>query len=368
MNISENKIRTGRNALLFACFSIPLSLGLAHFILYSLDPNSIWWDFYKETTYWVEIFVSIFTGILMYAILFGIVNFLSRWVSRKALFKNNLLVHFLLTTIVVVSAMSLLIYLEDLFYDWFCTYNVPPGPELERAFRSYVIVNLVVAAFINSFYNAYVFFERWKADITELNKLTILSHELKETALQSELEVLKLQLDPHFLFNNFSTLTQLIQTNKTDAQLFLSHLSRVYRYVLASSKKNITTLEEEMKFVQSYFHLIKIRQGAAIELYTALNPTDLKKGIPPVTLQLLIENAIKHNISTIKQPLKIFIESSADGFILVRNNLQLMKIAYKGTGLGLSNIRKRYELLSGSTPEIRDTATSFEVRLPLLNF
>lgn len=123
-----------------------------------------------------------------------------------------------------------------------------------------------------------------------------------------------------------------------------------------------------MKFVASYFHLIKIRQGEAIELYTALSATDLKKGIPPVTLQLLIENAIKHNISTIKQPLKISIESSGEGFILVRNNLQLMKIAYKGTGLGLSNIRKRYELLSGSTPEINDTATSFAVRLPLLNF
>lgn len=368
MNIAEHKVRPGRNALLFACCSIPLSLGLAHFILYSLDPKSIWWDFYKGPAYWFEILVSIFTGILMYAILFGIINFLSRWVSRKALFKNNLLVHFVLTTVVVVSAMSLLIYLEDLFYDWFCTDNVPPSPELERAFRSYVIVNLVVAAFVNSFYNAYLFFERWKADITELNKLTILSHELKETALQSELEVLKLQLDPHFLFNNFSTLTQLIQTNKTDAQLFLSHLSRVYRYVLASSKKNITTLEEEIKFVESYFHLIKIRQGEAIALDIKLDEADFRKGIPPVTLQLLIENAIKHNISTIRQPLKIAIESSGDGSILVRNNLQLMKIDYKGTGLGLNNIRKRYELLSGRVPELKETPGSFAVCLPLLNF
>lgn len=368
MHIPDKKVNPRRNSIVFAICGIPLSLALAHFILYSLDPHSIWWDYYNETNYWIEIFVSVFTSVLMYAILFGLINFLSRWVSRKVLFKNNLLVHFVLTTVVVISAMSLLIYLEDLFYDWFCKDNVSPGAELERAFRSYVIVNLVVAAFINSFYNAYVFFERWKADITELNKLTILSHELKETALQSELEVLKLQLDPHFLFNNFSTLTQLIQTDKTDAHLFLSHLSRVYRYVLASSKKNITTLEEEMKFVQSYFHLIKIRQGEAIALDVALNEADLKKGIPPVTLQLLIENAIKHNISTVKQPLKICIESCGDGFIRVSNNLQLMKIDYKGTGLGLSNIRKRYQLLSGKAPEITNTETSFEVRLPLLNF
>lgn len=367
MNIRNNKDNPRLNALIFAGVSIPLSLALAHFILYFLDPSSVWWNFYREN-YWTELTVSLLTGILMYAILFGLINFLSRWVSRKALFKNNLLVHFVLTTLVVVIAMFLLLCIEDWFYDWYCTDNIMPGPELERAFRSYVMVNLVVAAFVNSFYNAYVFFERWKRDITALNKLTILSHELKESALRAELEVLKLQLDPHFLFNNFSTLTQLIQINKADAQLFLSNLSRVYRYVLAASKKNIITLEEEMKFVQSYFHLIKIRQGEAIALHTSLASADLKKGIPPVTLQLLIENAIKHNISTIQQPLEICIESSGDGFITVRNNLQLMKIDYKGTGLGLSNIRKQYQLLSGTEPRISTTESAFVVALPLLNF
>ncbi len=352
---------------LFKWGGIPLSLFLAHFILYSLNPDSVWWDFYQENRL-MEVVISLLSGIAMYAIIFGIITYLSKWIDSKPAYRDNLLIRFIATTVLVLACMLALLYVEDLFYSWYCTDDTPITKEMELAFRSYLIANLIVAAFINSFYNSFMFFEHWKQAITESNKLNMLSHELKETALQAELKILKLQLDPHFLFNNFSMLTQLIQTNKQDALLFLGNLSRVYRYVLASSKKDITTLDDELRFVENYFHLIHIRHGASVNLVVAVKEEHKRKGMPPVTLQLLIENAIKHNIATEQQPLNIRIESTEGDAITVRNNLQRINIDYPGTGLGLTNIAERYQLLGGIKPEIVVTDSAFVVTLPLLNF
>ncbi|WP_233559714.1 sensor histidine kinase [Taibaiella sp. KBW10] len=343
-----------------------VSMALAHLIQYLLDPASSWWQFYKEAL-WSEIGLTIGGGILMYAIIFWVIRLLSSWVNRKTAFKNNVLAHFLLTTGVVMGCMFLLLYLEHVFYDWICPETTPASKDMELAVRNYLVVNLVVAAFVNSFYNSFVFFEKWKAEVMETNKLQILSHQLRESALQSELEVLKLQLDPHFLFNNFSILTQLIDTDQHAAQEFLSNLSRVYRYILTSGKKDVVSLEEELKFMETYFHLIKIRHGLSIQMSIRILERDKQKGIPPVTLQQLLENAIKHNISTNTQPLLLSIDSFGEGFIVVKNNLQRINIDYKGTGMGLINIIERYQLLGAVKPEIVETATSFEVRLPLLS-
>jgi len=352
---------------LFKWGGIPLSLSLAHLVLYSLNPQSVWWDFYRKG-HWYEIGLSLLTGILMYTLILALISYLSRKIDGNAAYKDSLLIRLLATTALVVIGMFVLIYAEDLFFRLFCTENMKITKEMEQAFRNYMIVNVIAAAFINSFYNSYMFFERWKSAMIESNKLNSLSHELKETALQAELKMLKLQLDPHFLFNNFSILTQLIQTNKEDALLFLGNLSRVYRYVLASSKKDMISLEEELKFVENYFHLIKIRHGETLNLEVSINEEDKQKGIPPVTLQLLIENTIKHNIATVKSPLYISIESKGNGYIIVKNNLQRINIHYPDTGLGLTNIAERYQLLGGIKPEILESDTEFVVKLPLLNF
>lgn len=362
------KVRIDRDKLLsFKWGGIPTSLLLAHLILYSLDPDSIWWDFYQES-FWFEIGLSMLTGITMYAVIFIIINYLSGWIDRYSIDKDNLLIRFLTTTVLVALCMFFLIYTEGQIYNFFFTDNMPPTKEMEQAFHNYLVVNMIVAAFINSFYNSYRFFERWKAAMVESNKLDLLSHELRETALQAELRTLKIQLDPHFLFNNFSMLMQLIEIDKAAAARFLGNLSRVYRYLLASSKKDIISLEEELKFVESYFHLIKIRHGEAVNLDVKIKGEDKYKGIPPVTLQLLIENAIKHNIAVTSQPLSIVIESGEKGYIVVRNNLQRINIDYPKTNLGLSNIAQRYELLGGIKPETVVDEADFTVKLPLLNF
>lgn len=351
---------------LFQWSGVPVSLGLAILIQYLLNPSSKWWDFYSDAG-WFEIGLTLSGSIVMYAILFGVIRLLSGWVHRRAVYGSNILVHFMVTTIVVIACMCLLLYLEDAVYDWVWPGDSGEDKETELAIRAYLVVNLVVAAFVNSFYYSFFFFARWKAKVIETTRLELLSHQLKENALQSELEVLKLQLDPHFLFNNFSILTQLIETNKEAAQEFLSNLSKVYRYILTTGKKDIIPLDAELKFVETYFHLIKIRHGETIHLTVEVSEADRSKGIPPVTLQLLLENAIKHNMSTLKKPLHLSIVSTDHHEILVKNNLQRINIDYKSTGMGLKNIQERYQLLEGKTPEISETPTSFEVVLPLLN-
>lgn len=349
--------------------AVLVSLALANLIQYLLNPKSSWWDFYTEAK-WSEISATIVCGIAMYAILFWIIALLSHWVNKQLIFRDNISIHFCVTTVVVIACMFLLLYIEDITYDIIwpgSTDSTETNEEIELSVRQYLVVNLLVAAFVNSFYHSFFFFEKWKAKVIESNKLEIHALQLKENALQSELEVLKLQLDPHFMFNNFSILTQLIDTNPSGASEFLSNLSRVYRYILTTGKRDIVTLEEELKFVEMYFHLLKIRHGESIYLDINVNDTDKDKGIPPVTLQLLLENAIKHNISTIKNPLRLSIERYKEGKIIVRNNLQPINIDYRSTGMGLKNIRERYQLLQGKIPEVIITETSFEVQLPLLN-
>jgi len=345
---------------------ILVSLALANLIQYLLNPKSTWWNFYLEAQ-WSEISITIIGGIMMYGILFWVIRLLSNWVEKWKFIKNNMLTHFLVTTLVAIGCMVLMLSLENVLYDWLWPEPSENSPDLELGVRQYLVVNVVIAAFVNSFYNSFFYFEKWKAKVIESNKLEIHAHQLKESALKSELEVLKLQLDPHFLFNNFSILTQLIETNPKEAQEFLSNLSRVYRYILTTANKDVVPLEDELKFVEMYFHLLKIRHRDTIHLKVNINKADLLKGIPPVTLQLLIENAIKHNISTSKKPLIITINSCGNEKIAVKNNLQPIQIDYRSTRMGLENIRERFYLLQDKTPEVIISDTEFEVQLPLLN-
>lgn len=350
--------------VLYQGSAVLVSLALASIIQYLLNPKSEWWEFYTQAK-WSEIFATTLGGVAMYAILFIIVYTLSKWINSKSVLQHSMIVHFFITTGVVMVCMFLLLSLENLFYEKLWPQMNDNHP-LEVDVRNYLVVNIVVAAFVNSIYNIFFFFQKWKIEVTETNKLNVLSHQLRENALQAELEVLKLQLDPHFLFNNFSVLTQLIETDTAGAKEFLSSLSKVYRYILTTSKKDIVRLDEELKFLETYFHLIKIRHGDKIHLTIEIENIDRKMGIPPVTLQLLIENAIKHNISTHDAPLFISISSLDRDQIIIKNNVQRINIDYKSTGMGLKNINERYQLLQGKSPLIIKSESSFEVLLPLL--
>ena len=181
----------------------------------------------------------------------------------------------------------------------------------------------------------------------------------------AKFESLKNQLDPHFLFNSLNVLTALIGENPNQAEKFTTKLSKVYRYVLQQKDKDLIPLAEELKFAKSYMELLNMRFEGGIEysIPEKVSNPDLK--IVPLSLQLLLENAVKHNVITSNNPLKIRIYEE-DNFLCIENNINLKDSIGKSTKVGLKNINQRYSLITNETVEITDKNQLFKVKLPLL--
>lgn len=181
----------------------------------------------------------------------------------------------------------------------------------------------------------------------------------------AKFDALKNQLDPHFLFNSLNVLTSLIDENPENAQKFTTSLSKVYRYVLEQKNKDLITLDEELKFAKTYMSLLKMRFEDSIIFdipEQALNP---ESKVVPLSLQLLLENAVKHNVVTSNKPLHIKIYES-NGNLIVENNLQTKQVIKKSSGVGLNNIKQRYQLLTNKQVSITENKTSFKVSIPML--
>src|SRR5436190_13811004 len=149
---------------------------------------------------------------------------------------------------------------------------------------------------------------------------------MQQLSIQQEFEALKNQVNPHFLFNCFNTLSSLISEDKKQAEIFLNELSKVYRYLLRNNEDGLSTLQDELSFIQSYYRLLKTRHGDAIELQVEVDKKYYKYLLPSLSLQLLVENAVKHNIVSKHQPLLIDIFSMEGNRLAVNNNLQPKKI------------------------------------------
>ncbi len=189
---------------------------------------------------------------------------------------------------------------------------------------------------------------------------------LEKATLQSQLEALKQQVNPHFLFNALNSLGALIEDDPPQASRFLDELSSVYRYLLRSNDQPLTPLAAELEFIRSYFHLLQTRHGQGLQLALAVEPRYEAYRLPPLTLQLLVENAVKHNIVLAEQPLSIEIATDAAGQLVVENNLQRKPSRVLSNGVGLSNILTQYRMLGQPLPTVRDDAGRFIVRLPLV--
>lgn len=180
-----------------------------------------------------------------------------------------------------------------------------------------------------------------------------------------QFEVLKAQINPHFMFNNFSVLSELIIEDPILADKFLENLSNVYRYVIQNLKHDIVNIQDEIRLLYSYIYLIKIRYEDAIhiEMDETLEQTDGQ--IPPMSFQLLVENAIKHNQFSANRPLNIRISHDGD-YIMVENGLQPLASEQVSTGIGHRNITERYFLLCKKTPIIEKHENTYIVKLPIL--
>ncbi|MWW26778.1 2TM domain-containing protein [Algibacter lectus] len=181
----------------------------------------------------------------------------------------------------------------------------------------------------------------------------------------AKFDALKNQLDPHFLFNSLNVLSSLIEENPVNAQKFTTSLSKVYRYVLEQKSKELVTVNEELKFAKTYMLLLKMRFEDSIVFTMPEMAKNPESKVVPLSLQLLLENAVKHNMVTSSKPLHIKIYES-NGNLVVENNLQPKQIVKKSTGVGLNNIKQRYKLLTSKTIHINQQASTFAVSIPML--
>ena len=201
---------------------------------------------------------------------------------------------------------------------------------------------------------------------TKLEKSSLEKQELKRMNMQSQLEGLKNQVNPHFLFNSLNTLTYLIPENPEKSVYFVQKLSKVYRYILEIRDKKLIDLEEELNFLNAYTFLLKERFGDNLQIRIDIPDSFLSERILPLSLQILFENAIKHNIISAEKPLLIEVTIDSGGNLVVKNNLQRKNQVMNSTKLGLQNIKNRYRFFSDKKVEVITTQEAFVVMLPLI--
>jgi two-component system LytT family sensor kinase len=186
---------------------------------------------------------------------------------------------------------------------------------------------------------------------------------LKNQTIAMELQALKNQINPHFLFNSLNSLSAIVRANE-QATDFVSNLSYMYRYILQSGERDMVTLSEELDFLNSYVHLIKTRYRDRFDCRITIDELFLNTQIPVLTLQLLVENAIKHNEISESHPLLVEVYTEEDELI-VSNKMRARQSFVESTGQGLPNISKRFKMLKGAQIKIKDKEGQFIVRLPL---
>jgi LytS/YehU family sensor histidine kinase len=228
--------------------------------------------------------------------------------------------------------------------------------------RSVLVTNALIITVVNiiliTILEGWLFFSE---GVVSRQKADRLEKELS----QIRFEVLKSQINPHFMFNSLNVLSGLIDKDVVKAQLFIDEFSRVYRYVLETIEKPVVTLGEELGFVRSYMLLQQIRYGEALGLSVEIPAEMLGMLMPPLSLQMVLENTVKHNIVNQAKPLNIEI-TFEDDWLLVRNNLQLKISSYNSTGIGQNNLARRYEMVSKKIPQFTVNANHYTAKLPLI--
>ena len=190
--------------------------------------------------------------------------------------------------------------------------------------------------------------------------------ELQKENLQAQFQMLKQQVNPHFLFNSLNVLTSLIKTEPELAEKFTEQLSKVYRYVLENKDKDLISLRTEMDFLKAYIFLLDIRFMGKMKIDIEFDAERDDKLILPLSLQILIENAIKHNTFSRKSPLHVQLFIDDNNYLNVVNNLQSRETHFASTGTGLENITNRYALISDRAPVFTKTDALFIAKIPLL--
>lgn len=327
-------------------------------------------------------------GILLYIVFLAIFYFNGRTLEFNGYFWRDLLEHMIYSWLIYLANALLIAYLIQrygmkifkgnllflsilgnisvsvlaIFFSRLIIISGLQGMGILEFFQGespqYYVNSLIIAIVISGiFYSFYYYKNRQE-------------HRFKEQKIiagkaAAQFDALKNQLDPHFLFNSLNVLTSLIEEDQDAAQRFTTSLSKVYRYVLEQKNKELVPVDEEFAFARTYVRLLKMRFEDSIVFEIPEKSTNPEARIVPLSLQLLLENAVKHNVVTSARPLRITVKEE-DGYVVVTNNLQPKQVVKRSIGVGLQNIRQRYGLLTERQVEIGEADEHFRVALPIL--
>ncbi|GGN11797.1 hypothetical protein GCM10010967_54750 [Dyadobacter beijingensis] len=282
------------------------------------------------------------------------------WAARYIARKHPSLDSSLKRSALTAAAFWLLTFVFVTTYMLFIMRFRPFEAELDgRMMIQVYLFEFMAVLLLTGLYEINYSLDKWKT--LQVNKEAI-----KRAGMQGQLQSLKSQVNPHFLFNSLNTLSALIAEEPRRAEQFVDEMAKVYRYLLQTNQNELTTLATEIRFIRSYYHLLRTRYDTGFDLLIDVSEADLDKKIPPLTLQLLLENAVKHNSILETNPLRVTIRSLGDDMLEISNNRLTKSTPVKSTRLGLPNIMAKYGLLSERMPAIDQGENHFRVTLPLI--
>lgn len=294
---------------------------------------------------------SAFATLISVCVLFLIILFFIRNWQKSAVFEmKEMLKIFGVSLVIFIITMNTIGLLIAFAFD-----------NIERNFNQQTLIlstfsDLLDGFIYGSFFLAYYYYQQ---NIKKQKQLVIYNQAISE----SKINQLKTQLNPHFLFNNLNVLDQLIEEDKNRASDFLNEFADIYRYVLQASEKKFISIKEELIFAEHYFNLIQHKYGNAYQL--VIENLNKDGFIIPLTLQLLIENAVQHNLGTAKDP--VYIQIIIDKNIQVTNNYISKRNAKSTSGRALNNLKEQYKLLTSNPIEIQRNDSTFSVFIPIIH-
>jgi LytS/YehU family sensor histidine kinase len=220
-------------------------------------------------------------------------------------------------------------------------------------------INVLVAT-------VYYFFVTSFQVLKSYHDAQIQSEKLQKGIAQAQFEALKHQVNPHFLFNSLNVLSSLVHQDADLSEKFIDQLAKAYRYVLEQKDQELVLLKTELDFINSFVFLLKIRFEEKLQVNIRVPAEKLTTYLPPLTLQLLLENAVKHNSLSMDSPLIVNIYTNEEGFLVVENNVQLRQQETVSTGVGLKNITSRYQYLSSKQPTFYQVGNKYLSNIPLI--
>ncbi len=274
-------------------------------------------------------------------------NKFAEWNEKPVL--RILIQIFLITSLAVIISLIITV-----FANWVSKYTENFTGVLINNALLYIAANVILVSIL----------EGW-IYYSESKKAKQQTRELQQELSQIKFEVLKSQINPHFIFNSLNVLSGLMNKDIEKAQQFIDEFSHIYRYVLETIEHSVSKLGKELDFMQSYLFLQQIRYGYSLNYSVKIDSKFLNYYLPPLTLQLILENAIKHNIINEAKPLKIELYTEND-FLIVKNNLQPKISSGNSMGLGIKNLTKRYNLISDVQPLFFVETNYYIAKLPLI--